>query len=400
MSESRRKLRQLQEITSSFTSTCDWENGSMAYVNSGTGSDRSDYGSTTSQPYKSIKYAVSQREPCQTIYIMEGLYKNTYFGQSYNHQNTISSMNGVSDLIITNYENDQPVIMFDGPGAFVGGSTSSPTTNVAISGFEIIGPNYDIAYEDAAANRLTDRSYYKGRGVAIWAGHHIHISDLIVHGCPGSGIRVNKGDYVTITNCHVYDNTWWSPRAESAIVLAVSEPADEQTGTKMYLTNNIVHDNVNKIPYYNPNYAWDYSPIGGLDCASYPDCETGLVSGCPWQCRYGKASQDYIIDGSGVYVTRNSDTYTNGWMELTGNTCYKNGINGLVVHRTHRCTVRQNTIYDNGVIPRLDRPEDVIEDWHVGASGKSRQPYSGLTLNNAEDVKLWSNVVAARYGTS
>ena len=71
----------------------------------------------------------------------------------------------------------------------------------------------------------------------------------------------------------------------------------------MKLTHNTVYDNINKIPYYNKNYEWDYSPIGNKDCSSYPACEQELVEGCPWECRYGKKTQDYIIDGMGVYVS-------------------------------------------------------------------------------------------------
>ena len=51
---------------------------------------------------------------------------------------------------------------------------------------------------------------------------------------------------------------------------------------------------------------------------------------------YGTEEQTYIIDGSGVYVTRNSDTYKHGRMRLNHNKAYNNGINGLVVHKTDR----------------------------------------------------------------
>ena len=152
-----------------------------------------------------------------------------------------------------------------------------------------------------------------------------------------------------------------------------------------------------QIPYYNPNYEWHYSPIGGLDCSSYSACEQQLITGCPWQCRYGKVTQDYIIDGMGVYATRNSNSYLYGKFELSNNTCYGNGINGLGFHRTNRGTVKQNVIYDNGVVPRLEHPEPTEEDWHAGCAGKSRQPYSGLVVNNADEVKPWSNNVTARY---
>ena len=98
----------------------------------------------------------------------------------------------------------------------------------------------------------------------------------------------------------------------------------------------------------------------------------------------------------GVFVTRNKDTYLHGQMELADNIAYGNGINGVVFHRTDRGVVQRNTVYDNGVVPRLEHPEETIEGWHVDL-GKSRQPYSGIVINNAEGVKLWSNSVMARY---
>lgn len=105
---------------------------------------------------------------------------------------------------------------------------------------------------------------------------------------------------------------------------------------------------------------------------------------------------DYIIDGMGVYVTRNKDTYLHGQMELADNVAYGNGINGVVFHRTDRGVVKRNTVYNNGVVPRLEYPESPVEDWMAGLM-KSRQPYSGIVINNAEGVKLWSNKVMARY---
>ena len=102
---------------------------------------------------------------------------------------------------------------------------------------------------------------------------------------------MNKGDYITIADSLVYSNTWWSSSAESAIVLAESINVDDVDWIKMRLVGNVVYDNINKVPYYNPNYAWDYSPIGGYDCGSYAACEAEEVDGCPWECRYGKKTQ-------------------------------------------------------------------------------------------------------------
>ena len=355
------------------------------------------WGLSTGSPFKTIQYAIDMREPCQTIFVMNGTYRNHDFGRSLDNRNNIVNLNGVSDMKLLAYPNAGPILKFDGSGGIMGGSPSNPISNIEISGFEIEGPNEKITYEDATKNRIIKSARYTGRGVAIWAGNHIYIHDMEIHHCPGSGIRVNKGDYVTIADNKVYSNTWWSSSAESGVVIAESKHIDEYEGIKIRLSNNIAYDNVNKIPFYDSKMSWDYSPIGNYDCGTFSACEEGLVDGCPWQCRYGKKSQDYIIDGVGVYVTRNKDTYLYGQMELSYNTCYKNGINGLSYHRTDRGVIKMNSVYGNGVVPRLDKQEPVLKDWHRGCSGKSRQPWSGIAINNAIGVKLWSNVVAARY---
>ncbi|KAL9185786.1 hypothetical protein ACHAXT_003563 [Thalassiosira profunda] len=385
-----------------FSGSCtDSDYAAAPYYVSPTGNNwnsANGWGLSRDMPFKTIQHAVNNRGACQTIYVMEGTYRNNYYGQSLNHNNKVVNLNGVNDLkILADPEAaTMPVLEFDGPGGIFGGSAATPLSNIEIAGLEIVGPNAAITYDDAMADRLIKRTYYTGRGIAIWAGHHIYIHDMKVHHCPASGIRVNKGDYVTIADSEVYSNTWWSSSAESAIVLAEGVNIDTNEWIKMRLVNNVVYDNVNKIPYYNPNYDWDYSPIGGEDCASYAACQQELVEGCPWQCRYGKKTQDYIIDGMGVYVTRNKDTYLQGQMELADNVAYGNGINGVVFHRTDRGVVQRNTVYDNGVVPRLEYPEATVEDWHANLS-KGRQAYSGIVINNAEGVKLWSNNVSARY---
>lgn len=84
-------------------------------------------------------------------------------------------------------------------------------------------------------------------------------------------------------------------------------------------------------------------------------------------------------------------------MELSDNVAFGNGINGVVFHRTDRGVVQRNQVYNNGVVPVLDYPEDITEEWQQ-ALKKSRQSYSGIVINNAKAVKLWSNNVLARYG--
>ena len=97
---------------------------------------------------------------------------------------------------------------------------------------------------------------------------------------------------------------------------------------KIFLQRNEVYDNRNFIPFYN----------------------AGGVNEDPARPDYGTEAQTYIIDGSGVYVTRNTDTYKHGRMWLKDNKAYNNGINGVVVHKTDRAHVVGNVIWDNGQV--------------------------------------------------
>ena len=120
----------------------------------------------------------------------------------------------------------------------------------------------------------------------IYLGNNIRIHNNTVHECPNSGIRVNKGDYIAIENNVVYDNTWWSSSAESAIVLADSRHIDNLDISKMFLVRNRVHGNRNFIPFYNAKH-------------EDPDYDGDLA-----RPDYGTRNQTYIIDGSGIKLTR------------------------------------------------------------------------------------------------
>lgn len=326
---------------------------------SGTNSIAGGNGTSMSNPLQTIQYAVNTAwTPGDTIFVMDGTYQNANYGSGSLNNGAVVSMSGTTGtatgwLVIKNAPGHQPKIQFDGSGGFVG----SPQTYLEIAGFEIEGPNQQINQADAMANRLIQDRYYGGRGIAIWSGHHIHIHDNKVHDCPNSGIRINNGDYCTVDNNEVYNNTWWSSNAESAIVFATAQDIDMQSIIKMSITRNLVYDNYNNIPYYNPTY-----PTNGPS-------------------DYGTPAQTYIIDGSGCYITRNRDTYLYGWFYFANNVCYGNGINGLVIHKSDRTIATNNTCYLNGAVPL--------------SSG--RQASSGITIHGSDYVRLYNNISWARF---
>lgn len=327
---------------------------------SGSNSTAPGNGLSPEQPFRSIAYAFNEvAEPGDTILVMEGIYRNGGFGTGNLNNGPAVYLNNSGTkgfpIVLKNYPGHRPVIEFDGAGGFV----ANQLRHVQISGFHIIGPGARITEQEAMDRRLDHPkpNYYNGRGIAIWGpADHITVSHNIVQDCPASGIRINRGDYLIIEHNEVFRNTWYTSAAESAIVIAEAQSIDEEDTIKIRIENNLAYENWNLIPFYTPN-----PPDVGID-------------------KYGTADQDYIIDGSGVYMTRNKE-YTHGWFYLANNISFNNGINGLVIHRTDRAYVVNNTSYLNGATP--------LES--------GRQSSSGITMNNAEHVRVYNNISWSRF---
>jgi hypothetical protein len=317
-------------------------------------------GQSSEKPLRSIDYGFNQAaQPGDTVFVMNGTYHNNGFGNGSLSNGTVVYLNnsGTADnpIVLTNLPGHSPVIEFDGAG----GITANQIEYVEISGFTIVGQAKNMNTDEAMSQRLTlpKPNYYSGRGIAIWGpANHISIKNNSISYAPGSGIRVNKGDYINISFNRIFNNCWYTSSAESALVIAEAQSIDNNDTIKMIIKNNKVWGNQNKIPFYTTNP---------------PDI--GVTN-------YGTAAQDFIIDGSGVYMTRNKD-YETGWFYIANNVSFNNGINGVVVHRTDRAIVVNNTSYMNGATPL--------------ASG--RQNSSGITINNAVDVKIFNNISYARF---
>jgi parallel beta-helix repeat protein len=126
---------------------------------------------------------------------------------------------------------------------------------------------------------------------------------------------------------------------------------------KIRILGNKVFDNRNRLPFYAPN---------GFPPGAKPPFPS-----------YGNADSKYIIDGQGIYLTRNNPFYSHGKYLIANNVAYGNGINGLVVHYTDRVTLQNNTIANNGTVP--------LE--------ANRQRVSGLVINHSQDIEIIDNRV-------
>ena len=369
-------------------------------------------------PFNTIQQAVNSWQKGDVIYVRSGTYYNSNYGSGTNnnqvvnlslaYNNAATAPDIYNPLVIRNYSGEQPKIKFDGMGGFIGGNSGTETSYLEISGFEIEGPNANITYSQAIANRTNfvnlvasnpnaqPQKKFTGRGIAIWSGHHIILHNNKVYNCPNSGIRVNNGDYVVIAHNQVYNTTWWSFNAESAIVIAQSKHLDDKTYTiKMRITHNRTYDNINKIPYFNKTY------MNNGTC-------NGVTANSSKSDKYGCDVQDYIIDGSGCYITRNNsngsganDQNPNGQYKGTfyfaNNVSYGNGLNGLVVHKTNNSIVANNTIFENGEIPTNVNTTYGV-DWK-DALNHGRQGTSGITIHSSYNVKVFNNVSWAKQAS-
>ena len=365
------------------------------YVSNALGSDGND-GSETS-PFQTINRAISEVEAGGTVFVMEGIYRNQNYGtvdvsnytnMSNPHVVTIDkSGTQVGYITLKNYPNHTPIIEFDGNGGI---QIANDMNYIIVEGFEVIGPsqaiNYDMAMdnraykvsvaEDGDTSTNYTHSYFSGKG--IWGGygahHHITIRNNIVHDTPGSGIRFNDSDHITIENNTVYNTTWWTSSASSAIVYAetiASSEADNGTDIKMIMRGNLVYNNWNRIPFYVtqlPDNSGNENP------------------------NYGTADYNNIVDGQGLYVTRSDPGY-NGTFLFENNVCVNNGKNGINFDNSLAASAifRNNTLYYNGV-------HEYIQDLSVADGNPSHrgQNVAGIKSNKVLNSTVVNNIVVTR----
>ena len=348
-------------------------------------------------PFKTINRGILEVEAGGTVYVMNGTYRNSGFGTVVTSTNTnmnnphVVTINksGTEGAYITlkNYQDHTPKIEFDGRGGIV---ISNNMNYIIIDGFEVEGPAANINYSQAYANReykvlaaLDDNdsitynhSYFSGKG--IWGGygahHHIIVRNNSVHDTTGSGIRFNDSDHITLEYNEVYNCTWWTSSASSAVVFAetiASSESDNYTDVKMIMRGNLVYNNWNRIPFY---------------VTQLPD-NSGNTNP-----NYGTADYNNILDGQGLYVTRSDDGYV-GTFLFENNVCVNNGKNGINFDNSLGASAifQNNTLYYNGV-------HEIIQDLSVadGNPAHRGQKVGGIKANRVVNATVANNIVVTR----
>ena len=365
------------------------------YVSEGSGLDTND--GSLSSPFKTINKGILQVEAGGTVYVMNGTYQNSGYGTvtvstrtNMNNPHVVTiNKSGTEGAYITlkNYEGHSPKILFDGRGGIV---ISNDMNYIIIEGFEVEGPAAGITYAEAYSDReykvlaasndndniTYNHSYFSGKG--IWGGygahHHVIVRNNTVHDTAGSGIRFNDSDHITIEYNEVYNCTWWTSSASSAVVFAetiASSETDNSTDVKMIMRGNVVYNNWNRIPFY---------------VTQLPD-NSGNTNP-----NYGTATYNNILDGQGLYVTRSDDEYI-GIFLFENNVCVNNGKNGINFDNSLGASgvFQNNTLYYNGV-------HEIIQDLSVavGNPGHRGQKVGGIKANRVVNATVANNIVVTR----
>lgn len=366
------------------------------YVSAINGSDSND-GLSESTPFKTINKGIFMVNAGGTVFVMNGTYQNDGYGtvdvstntnMSNPHVVTIDKSGSEGAYItLKNYPGHNPKIQFDGKGGII---IDDFMNYIIIEGFEVEGPAASITYDQAIADREYkvlvagddddatnyNHAYFSGKG--IWGGykahHHIIIRNNVVHDTTGSGIRFNDSDHITIEYNEVYNTTWWTSSASSAVVFAETIAASEDdngTDIKMIMRGNLVYNNWNRIPFYTtqlPDNSGNTNP------------------------NYGTANYNSILDGQGLYVTRSDDNYY-GTFLFENNVCVNNGKNGINFDNSLGASAiyQNNTLYYNGV-------HEIIQDLSAQDGNRTHrgQNVAGIKANKVQNATVVNNIIVTR----
>lgn len=361
-----------------------------AYYVGPTGNDGND-GLSTSTPFATLQAAANKVQPGDTVYVMAGTYttstyssvkmalealKTTPYGQINEQQ--LSLIQGSSSLVklntsgvagkyitFTNYMKDAVKLAFNGPNGINGGGASY----IIIDGLEVEGAAQSISYSMAEKNRLLLSDYprsnvFNGNGITFPGSHHVIVRNCNIHDTTGSGLRCDSADYVVFENNTVSNANWWTHSASSAMVFAASSSYDNYAGVKMWMRGNIVHSSWNTMVFTQTPFDPDYAGYGG---AMYTDG---------------------IVDGEGLYTTRNNGgAYPYGKMRLESNVAFNNGFDGIQFHQSSWGEIEHNTIFDNGVFP----PSNVRSSLAIHESNNANIDNNIITYTHGDPVWLYQS---------
>ncbi|MBC8034662.1 MAG: T9SS type A sorting domain-containing protein [Chitinophagaceae bacterium] len=308
---------------------------------------------TLAQPFATIRKAADLTNPGDTVFIMNG----TYTPVSTFLQSIVTiNRSGTDGAYITYkaYPGHTPKLqLLTGLSFQIWRAIAIDASYIVVSGLEIEGTNQLLNYADAYQtwqnyeNGIRDWnkiSMYNCGSISIGNttnAHHIIIKDCKIHDT-GGGIGGFRCDYVTIENNLIYNTCWYSMYAGSGISILDPASIDNVTGYKIFIRNNVVHNNKTLIP-------WERI--------------------------------DALSDGNGIILDVNLGNGTTtfpyvGRYLVENNVSYNNGGGGVHAYKCAHVDIINNTAYNNGTV--------------VG--------YPEIDANQCSDVRIYNNIMYARTG--
>jgi parallel beta-helix repeat protein len=330
------------------------------YYVSGEGND-SNNGLSKAKPFRTLQKAANLTNPGDTVLVMNGTYTKTLEDKQSEDNSVLRiTRSGSANRYITYkaMEGQTPRIFVD----FNYAGIRINASYIMIDGFTVEGNLPNLSFEEAnAAARGTDevaalQNYkFNSNGIGSFPDaqnpatiHHLIIRNNTVFNHPAGGIFSNGSDYVRIEKNKVYNNAYYSAYANSGISFYQSRAIDNKKDTKMFIRDNTIFKNENKVPF--------------------------------WFSNTTNPSQRVITDGNGIIIDDSRNTQGTGGTVYTGkflvnnNVVFDNGGRAVNVFSSNGVVVRNNTTYQNGRTPG----------------------FTELAVGDADDVKFFDNIFVSR----
>jgi parallel beta-helix repeat protein len=347
------------------------------YVSSTNGNDRSS-GTDQNNPFASLQKAADMAGAGDTVYVMPGNYSN-----SDPNQNVLTiKQSGTNAAPITFKAfdpNNKPVIKVRNYiGIEVAGSYIN-LDGLIVEGNAKEFSNMSIEQVDAlqkSQGRFTS-PITSGTGIAIGSlyrnssPHHVTITNSIVKDNPGGGVSAIRADYVTVENNEVSGNSFYSTYNTSGISLYQNHNSDDNTGLKIIIRENVVHNNQNLIKDFNHFREED---LNHPDPALRPKITdgNGII--------IDDAARTQVIQSiDGGQEPQNLPAYQ-GKTLIENNKVYDNGARGIQTFNSANVEIKNNTLANNLLTPGIGGENVTVNSTDVAKAKGASQ--SVTTFNN------------------
>lgn len=336
---------------------------------SANGDDNAD-GKTVRTAFRSLQKAADVVNAGDMVYVGNGNYSNEEKG----HNSAVLSVtrSGTKEKWIT-WKPEPGAHPEIHPGGWAGIQFSG--SYHVLDGFTVIGANDSLSLVDADvdAKKITPDPKYNTNGILVQGRyndaqhkpHHIIIRNCTVAKCPGGGITVLEGDYISIEDCLVYNNAWYMRYGGSGITTLNNWAFDDAPGYHITVQRNLVWNNKSLVLYPQTGKQTDGNGIL-LDVTDKK--RSGPIN----------PNNDAIIQGN----NQNNDSAKlvrpewKGRALIANNVCAFNGGSGIHTFRTSHVDIINNTTYWNGQVVN----------------------YEELFPNVSDDIVIMNNIMVPRPG--